>query len=375
MPTVIELKKVPPVPEKHSDQRDVTPSISKSLPGKTVVVFLTVAVLIALLCGLWVARVAILLIFAGILVAVVFDTLCGWIETHTRLRRRWALPLMLIVIAALLWLGIWLRGPAIEDQIDQLHEKLPQAARTLMVQVRSQQWGRWLLAHGFGAEQFPRAMDILPRVTGVLSTTLGFLAGIVIVLFLGIVMAAEPRTYRRGFETFFPAANRTYVNYVGNEIADALRWWLIARLVAMCGVGLMVSLGLWALGIPMAGTLGILAALLTFVPNVGPVLSAIPPVLLAFTNGPRQALFVVLLFWAVHAIEGLLITPIAERAAVHLPPGLTLSVQLVLAILVGSIGIALAAPLTTVIVVLVRTVYRQKILKEDPAQPEQSAVG
>ena len=241
--------------------------------------------------------------------------------------------------------------------------------------MRSQHWGRWLVSHGFGSEQLPRAMEVLPRVTGLLSTTLGFLAAMVIVLFLGIVIAAEPRTYRRGFERLFPAASRTYLNYVGNEIAHALRWWLIARLVAMCGVGLMVSLGLWALGVPMAGTLGILAALLTFIPNIGPVLSAIPPVLLAFSNGPRQALFVVLLFWAVHAIEGLVITPIAERAAVHLPPGLTLSVQLVLAILVGSIGIALAAPLTTVIVVLVRTVYRQKILKEESPRLVQTAMG
>ena len=375
MHSPIEFKSLGWTEEKRTAQDAGTPPASRSLPGKTVIVFSTVAVLIALLCAFWMARIAIFLIFAGILVAVVFDTVCGWIEKYLRLRRRWSLPLMLMVIAAFLWMGIWLRGPAIEDQIDQLQEKLPQAAKALIVQVGSQQWGRWLIAHGFGSEQLPRAMDLLPRVTGVLSSTLGFLAGLVIVLFLGIVMAAEPQTYRRGVEKLFPVASRSYVNYVGNEIAHALRWWLIARLVAMCGVGLMVSLGLWVLGIPMAGTLGILAALLTFVPNVGPVLSAIPPVLLAFSNGPRQALFVILLFGAVHAIEGLLITPIAERAAVHLPPGLTLSVQLVLAILVGSIGIALAAPLTTMIVVLVRTVYRQKILKEQSPQLAQTAAG
>jgi predicted PurR-regulated permease PerM len=126
----------------------------------------------------------------------------------------------------------------------------------------------------------------------------------------------------------------------------------------------MVTIGLAVLGVPLAGTLGVLAALLTFIPNVGPFLSAIPPVLLAFSNSSRQALLVILLFCAVHALEGFLITPVAERAAVHLPPALTLSVQLLLAVIIGPIGIALAAPLTTVAMVLVRSVYLKRFLYE-----------
>lgn len=99
-------------------------------------------------------------------------------------------------------------------------------------------------------------------------------------------------------------------------------------------------------------------------PQCGPFPSAIPPVLLAFGNGQRQAFFVVLLFWALHAIEGFLITPIAERTAVHLPPALTFSAQMLLAVIAGPVGIALAAPLTTVGVTLVRAVYARKGLNE-----------
>jgi predicted PurR-regulated permease PerM len=272
--------------------------------------------------------------------------------------------MVLLSVAAIFWLGIWLRGPAIESQIDQLQQKLPQAATAFVTQLRNQQWGRWLIAHGFGADQLPRAMDVLPKVTGALSSTLAFLTGLGIVFFLGIVIAAEPQTYRGGFERLFPASARAYLSYVLDEIAGALRWWLFARVLSMAAVGVMAFLGLWLLGVPMAGTLGVLAALLTFIPNIGPVLSAIPPVLLAFSSGPRQAMFVILLFWAVHAIEGLLVTPIAERTAVHLPPGLTLSAQLLLAVLVGAIGIALAAPLMTIAMVMARTVYRDKVLNE-----------
>lgn len=130
----------------------------------------------------------------------------------------------------------------------------------------------------------------------------------------------------------------------------------------MFAVGAMVSIGLWALHVPMAGTLGLLAALLAFIPNFGPVVSAIPPILLAFTVSPRHALLVIFLFCAVHAIEGLLVTPVAERTMVRLPPGLTLSVQVLLGFIVGALGVALAGPLTIVAIDLFRTVYREKVL-------------
>jgi len=358
-----EHQKVEPISGTRPSESVATETATTWHANATFVV-LTVLGLTALFYGLWVTRVVVLLILAGILVGLVLSSVCGWIETRTRLRRRWSLSLTLLTIAGFLWLGIWLRGPAIENQIDQLHDTLPQAARSFAAQLRTEQWGRWLVNHGFSLEQLPRAMDVLPKVTGVLSSTFGFLAGLAIVFFLGIVIAAEPQTYVRGFEHLFPVTARAYVKYVVAEVAHALRWWLFARFMSMLAVGVMAFLGLWMLGVPMAGTLGVLAALLAFIPNIGPVVSAIPPVLLAFSNGPRQALFVILLFWAVHTIEGFLITPIAERTAVHLPPALTLSVQLLLAVLIGVMGIALAAPITTIAVVLVRTVYRQKVLHE-----------
>src|SRR5215468_3346050 len=352
------------MPSKRAGETTAT-----SLQWRTTVVFLTVAALLVVLYGLWLIRAVALLIFAGVLAGLALSSICAWVETHIRLKRRWSLPLVLLIVVAVLWGGIWLRGPAIETQIDQLQERLPQAAKAFAAQLREQQWGRWLITHGFGPQQFPRAIEVLPKVTGFLSSTLGLLGGVAIVFFLGIVIAAEPQSYRGGFERFFPASTRGYVIHVVDEIADALRWWLFARILSMTAVGVMVFLGLWMLGIPMPGTLGALAALLAFIPNIGPVVSAIPPILLALSSGPRQAVFVVLLFWAVHAMEGFLITPIAERTAVHLPPALTLSVQLSLAVLVGVMGIALAAPLTTVAMVLFRTVYCDKVLNERSTTP------
>jgi predicted PurR-regulated permease PerM len=364
MNPAMEKLKRDPTPEQLRQDPATIQTGTGSLQARTSVVVLTASALLALLYVFWIGRVVFVLIFAGLLLAVMLDSAASWLEKQLHIRRRWSLPLVVMGVAAGLGFGIWLRGPAVAAQIDQLQERLPIAAKSLVDSVGARDWGRWLVAHGFGPDHLPRAIDMLPRLTGALSTTLGFMAGLLIIIFLGITIAAEPQTYRRGVERLFPSSLRASAASVMDNVGRALRWWLVARLVSMCAVGIMVTFGLMVLRIPLAATLGALAALLTFIPNVGPFLSAIPPVLLAFSSSSRQALFVVLLFWAVHALEGFLITPIAERAAVHLPPALTLSAQLLLAVIIGPIGIALAAPLTTAGMVLVRSVYLTRVLKE-----------
>jgi predicted PurR-regulated permease PerM len=305
-----------------------------------------------------------LIVFAGILIALPLSALCDFVERRTGLRRRWSLPLVLLSFVGVLCLGIWLRGAAIEDQFNRLQESLPSAATELVTRIGAQRWAGWLLAHGFGPDQGPSIVDVLPRVTRAVSGTLGYLGGLLVILFLGVVIAAEPQTYRRGFTQLFPRSAQVYLSCVVDKLRDELRLWLLARVACMVIVGLLVFFGLLALRVPLAGSLGILAGLLTFVPNVGPILSAIPPILLAFAMSPSRAILVMLLFCAVHALEGFLITPIANRAAVNLAPGLILVVQLLLAFVAGALGVALAAPLTVVVIVLVETVYKKAILSE-----------
>ena len=117
-------------------------------------------------------------------------------------------------------------------------------------------------------------------------------------------------------------------------------------MLSMAAVGIIVTLGLWILGVPLAGTLGIIAALVTFIPNVGPILSVVPAALLAFAISPVKGLLTVALFILVHFLEGNILTPLLERQIVRLPPALTLTAQLLLAVIAGPLGLALAAPLT-----------------------------
>lgn len=334
-----------------------------SLQWKTVVAVTTTAAITAALLLLWTARATLLLLFAGMILAILLRTATREIERRTRLAHGWSLALLLFAFAGLISWGLWLRGSEISSQIDQVQQKLPTATRQVIATLPNFSWGRWLIRHGADPQQLPRLMEVLPRVTGFLSSTLGLILGLMLVLYVGVTVAAEPETYRNGLERLFHPESRPRVNQVLNAIEHNLRNWLIARALSMCGVGLLVTIGLYALHVPLAGTLGIFAALMTFIPNLGPILSVIPPTVLAFANSPKQGLFVLILFGAVHAIEGWLLTPIAERTIVRLPPALTLSAQLLLAVVAGGIGVALAAPLTVLALVLTRTLYIERIEK------------
>jgi predicted PurR-regulated permease PerM len=127
------------------------------------------------------------------------------------------------------------------------------------------------------------------------------------------------------------------------------------------------------LGLPLAPTLGLLAGLLNFVPNFGPLIAAIPAVLIAFLHSPQQALSVALLYVGLQVLDGYVLTPLVDRRSVQLPPVLTISAQLLLGLLFGFVGLLLASPLTATVMLLVKMLYVEDVLG-DPIMRE-SVVG
>jgi predicted PurR-regulated permease PerM len=130
----------------------------------------------------------------------------------------------------------------------------------------------------------------------------------------------------------------------------------------MIFIGLLTWIGLSILGVPLALTLGLIAGLLSFIPNFGPIISAVPALLLAFIESPTTALYVLILYIGVQLVESNVVTPLIERETVELPPALTIIFQLALAVMVGGLGLILATPLLAVIMVVIQMVYIQDIL-------------
>jgi predicted PurR-regulated permease PerM len=201
-------------------------------------------------------------------------------------------------------------------------------------------------------------------MTRIFSTTFGALAGLLVFLLVGLYLAVEPSLYTEGVIRLVPIAKRARAHEIVQALGHTLRWWLLGRGVSMLMVRLFTAVGLWLIGVPLALTFGLLAALLTFVPYLGPILSAIPPALLALTQQPQQELYVILLYSGIQGVESYLLMPLVQERTVSLPPALTITAEVVLGILLGVWGIILATPLVAAMLVLVRMLYVEETLGE-----------
>jgi predicted PurR-regulated permease PerM len=142
-----------------------------------------------------------------------------------------------------------------------------------------------------------------------------------------------------------------------NEAGTTLRGWLLGQAIGMIVAGTLTWIGLMLLGVPLAGLLGTIIAVLNFIPVIGPMIGAVPAVLLALTQAPSLALWVVGLVILVQTVEGNFLTPMVQSRTADLPPALLLVTQVLTGALFGLLGVALAAPLSALGMVLVRRGY------------------
>ncbi|MGE3269472.1 MAG: AI-2E family transporter [Chloroflexota bacterium] len=325
---------------------------------------------LALVALLWYAVDVFLLAFAGALLAIFLRGLADALARWTALSAGLALAAVGIVLTlAILGVG-WLLAPHVADQASALSESLPRSVERLNQTVSRYAPGRQVLQEmPQPAELLPDRSDIFSRVTGVFSTTLGVLANVVIVLFLGLYLAVEPSTYRDGVLRLVPPARRQRACEVLSAVVSTLRWWLIGKVASMMVIGVLTYVGLLFLDVPLALTLALLAALLTFIPNVGPIIAAVPAVLLGLLQGLVVAGAVIALYVAIQTVESYVLTPLVQRRTVSLPPGLTITAQVLLGVLLGGLGLALATPLTAAALVLVKMLYVEDVLGDRPGAP------
>lgn len=322
--------------------------------------------LIGLALLLWQMRHILILVFGGVLVSVILNLIAEPLHKRLGLPHMAALLISLLFVVALIGGAAWLFGGEVKRQIVILREDVPEAW------VRFE---RWLGPSGIGdaLESVTDGQGIVSRVGSVALSVGSGLADALLVLFAGVYIAARPQLYRSGVLQLLPEGKRPLVGEALDESGDALRRWLKGQLVAMAIVGLLTGVGLWLLGVPAALTLGILAALLDFVPFVGPVLAAIPGVLIAFTQSPTLALWTLGLYLLIQQIEGNLVSPLIQQRAVDLPPALLLFSLVAGGFLFGFAGVLLAVPLTVVLFVMVKRLYvREALRTPEPPSTERS---
>lgn len=310
----------------------------------------------------WFQRELLLLTFAGVLAAVFLGTLTHWIQRATRLPGVLAYTATLVLLAGGVFLAGWFLAPRISEQMSQVLTALPDSLHRLEEPLMKHAWGRDLVAHAREALQTSSMGKKLPQLA---NTVVESVVDIVVVVVIGFFAGLNPAGYRAGILILIPQDRREGLRRMVGELREQLKWWLFGQMFAMAVLGVGTGIGLTLLGVKLAWILALITAGAVFVPYAGTVLAGIPSVLMGLENGPKTALYVLGFYSLLHILEGYILTPFIQKKAVRLPPVLTVLAQFLMWNVAGVLGVALAAPLTTAGLVLLKKEYLKVPVKKE----------
>ena len=336
----------------------------------------------AFLLFAWHFATTLFLIFAGMLLGVALNAMSNLLGRVVRLPHSLRLAVVCLVLAGMLSGMVFLGGATIAQQTTVLTNTI----KSQLVNVKAflEKNGIDTGLFDFGnltttpadssapatsapatpgaapTHNLPSAGTIASSGGVIFSQSLKLILGTVsavgnffIVLFLGLAFAVQPGIYRDGLLFMAPAKHRARTVAIVDRIGETLERWLIAQIITMTAVFLVTWIGLSIIGIQSSFILGIQAGLLAFIPTVGAILGGLIVVLASLASGWVAALSAFILFLGVHALESYVLTPIIQRQALDIPPATLFAFQILLGVVFGVWGLALALPLMAIAKVMI----------------------
>jgi predicted PurR-regulated permease PerM len=293
----------------------------------------------------WLAQ-PILLIIGGLVLAAMFDGGARLLGRILPIPRGFRLTIVVLAVFGFIYWTFVFTGSELAAQAASLQAIIETQVETLGNQIAAS--GFNISADdvkGFGTQ----ILNSVGRVTAAVSSVVGTVTNMAMMLVLAIFIAAEPRMYERGVAWMLPLAERTHFYGTAEKIGHVLRRLMAGRLLGMAvegfGTWILLSLG----GVPMAALLGILTGLLAFLPNIGAIVSGALIILVGFSAGVDVGLYAVFVYFVVQMVDGYLIVPMVAKRAVDLAPALVLGAQILFGALFGILGLALADPIIAMI--------------------------
>ncbi|WP_019507006.1 AI-2E family transporter [Pleurocapsa sp. PCC 7319] len=327
-----------------------------------------IALLIAVYV-LWQIHFILLLSFAAIALATAINYLVNLLMESGIKKRGVSIIVALILLLLIFIAFILLIIPPFIDQVQQSSHLLPLAVDRIEVWLTwlQQRVPEQLVGEIQKLENVTRELpNIVSKVVGnfysVFSGSLEAILNILVVTVVTVMLLATPRPYIRLFVAFFPSFYRRRAARILQKCETALVGWTKGILFNMLVITILSWLGLSLLRIKLPLANALLAGLLTFIPNLGPILSCIPPITLALIDAPWKALAVMILYILIQQTEGNILTPLVMKKQVSLLPAITLLAQATFAVFFGFIGLFLALPLTVVAQVWIEEVLIKDIL-------------
>ena len=293
----------------------------------------------------WLAQ-PLLLIMGGLVLAAMFDGGARLLGRVLPIPRGIRLTIVVLAVFGFMYWTFVFTGSELAAQAASLQA---------IVEAQIESIGNRIAAAGFNisAEDVKsfgtQILNSVGRVTAAVSSVVGTVTNMAMMLVLAIFIAAEPRMYERGVAWMLPLAEREHFYVTAAKMGSVLRRLMAGRLLGMAvegfGTWILLSLG----GVPMAALLGVLTGLLAFLPNIGAIVSGALIILVGFSAGFDVGLYAIFVYFVVQMVDGYLIVPMVAKRAVDLAPALVLGAQILFGALFGILGLALADPIIAMI--------------------------
>ncbi len=356
-------------------------------PARRKRVFLWLGFGLLVVVLVWASRRVLLPYALGLVLAYILLPFVNWLDRHTPAKfQSWKVSRPLAIFVTYLLLVAIVAGivaflvPIIGEQVRNLIDGWPDLVRQF------QEWGEQGL--GWYNTTVPEewrqtvednlkvlASDVAASIrTGLFSavrtvfSTLGFVIGLVVIPFWLFYILHDESQVKAGVMRALPEQVRADVTCVASLIDDVLSAYIRGQLLLCLFVGGMATVALLIIGVPFAIVLGLIAAVFEILPYVGPILGAIPAILVALLSKPSSAIWVAVSFFAIQQVENLVLVPRVAGKSVKLHPALVMVVLVIGNEVGGFWGMLVAVPITAVIRDVFKYLYLRMI--DEPLAPE-----
>ena len=302
-----------------------------------------------------------LLIVGGAIFAVFLDGGTRLLGRVLPIPRGWRLMLTLLLGFGFLAWVFYFAGTTIAAQFEDLRQVVTAQFEKLMAFAAS----LGLVPKGPPDNLGSQLLGSVGRLTSAVGSAIGALTSVIMMIVIGIFLAAEPRIYDRGIAWMLPVRHRAGFYRIAAHVGFTLRRLLFGRLVGMLFEGIFTYVMLMLGGVPMAALLGLVTGVLAFIPNIGAITSGVLMVAVGFSAGPHQGFYAIFVYFFVQNIDGYFVVPYIARRTVDLAPAIVLGMQLLMGALFGILGVLFADPILATLKVVLVDLSKQQAAKED----------
>ena len=323
---------------------------------------LRVLFILLALVFLYLIRDILIIVFVAVIIAAAINGPVSWLQRY-KVPRLLGVIFIYLLLLLLLALVVTLIFPPLAEQIKQLAAYFPELMEKIGLSFQ-EWWGKYKI-EGNLQTLLDTVGDKLNKATssvfGTIIDLFGGLVSAIIILVISFYLAVQEKGAKRFLVSLTPNEHQSYLADLIERIESKIGGWLRGQLLLMFIIGCLTYIGLYFLGVKYALTLALVAALFEIIPYIGPILAAIPAVILAFLQAPFLALLVILLYIVIQQLENYIIYPQVMKRTVGLNPIVIIIVMLIGAKLAGVLGIILAVPVAAAVAEFLKDLQKKGI--------------